>query len=32
MMEDRPGLLYHMIAWGKLRRYFSWRNLSDPSA
>lgn len=30
MMEDRPGIVYHMIAWGKLRRYFSWRNLSDP--
>ena len=30
MIEGRPGIRYHMIAWGKLRRYFSWRNLSDP--
>lgn len=30
MMQGRPGIRYHMIAWGKLRRYFSWRNLSDP--
>lgn len=30
MMEAREGILYHVISSGKLRRYFSWRNLSDP--
>ena len=30
MMEGKPGLRYHVISSGKLRRYFSWRNLSDP--
>jgi len=30
MMADRPGVSYHEISSGKLRRYFSWRNLSDP--
>ena len=30
MMEARPGLEYHVIATGKLRRYFSWQNITDP--
>lgn len=30
MMEGKPGVSYHAISSGKLRRYFSWRNLSDP--
>ncbi|HPY94840.1 MAG TPA: undecaprenyldiphospho-muramoylpentapeptide beta-N-acetylglucosaminyltransferase [Clostridia bacterium] len=30
MMEGREGLTYHVVSSGKLRRYFSWRNLSDP--
>ena len=25
-----PGVHYHVIQSGKLRRYFSWKNLSDP--
>lgn len=30
MMADQAGVRYHAISSGKLRRYFSWRNLSDP--
>lgn len=30
MLEGREGIAYHVISSGKLRRYFSWRNLSDP--
>ena len=29
-MVALPGIQYHCISSGKLRRYFSWRNLSDP--
>ena len=30
MMEGREGVSYHPVASGKLRRYFSWRNFTDP--
>lgn len=30
MMEGRAGVSYHPVASGKLRRYFSWQNLTDP--
>ena len=30
MIRDRAEIAYHPISTGKLRRYFSWRNLSDP--
>lgn len=30
LMEQRPEVHYHAIAWGKLRRYFSWKNFTDP--
>ncbi len=30
LLSDRADLTYHEIAWGKLRRYFSWKNFSDP--
>lgn len=30
MMASRAGVTYHVISSGKLRRYFSLRNLSDP--
>ena len=25
-----PGITYHAVKTGKLRRYFSWQNLTDP--
>ena len=30
LLAQRPEVVYHAIAWGKLRRYFSWKNFSDP--
>lgn len=29
-LVENAGLQYHGIASGKLRRYFSWKNFSDP--
>ncbi len=29
-MESIPGVTYHAVKTGKLRRYFSWQNLIDP--
>ena len=30
LLKGRPEVVYHAIAWGKLRRYFSWKNFTDP--
>lgn len=30
MMGKQPGVTYHLIPGGKLRRYFSWQNFVDP--
>ncbi|HSK68421.1 MAG TPA: undecaprenyldiphospho-muramoylpentapeptide beta-N-acetylglucosaminyltransferase [Candidatus Limnocylindria bacterium] len=30
MMGKQPGVAYHEIPGGKLRRYFSWQNFIDP--
>ena len=30
LLAGRPEVVYHAIAWGKLRRYFSWKNFTDP--
>lgn len=30
MIEGRAGITYHAISSGKLRRYFSWKNFTDP--
>lgn len=30
IVGTRDDVIYHEIAWGKLRRYFSWRNFTDP--
>lgn len=30
MMESQPGVIYHVVKSGKLRRYFSWQNFTDP--
>ena len=30
LLAGRPDVTYHAIAWGKLRRYFSWKNFTDP--
>ena len=30
LLQKRPEVIYHAIAWGKLRRYFSWKNFTDP--
>ena len=30
LMDGREGIIYHIISSGKLRRYFSLRNLTDP--
>ncbi len=29
-MKAVPGIHYHAVKSGKLRRYFSWRNFTDP--
>ena len=29
-MQSIPGVTYHAVQTGKLRRYFDWKNLSDP--
>ncbi len=29
-MESVPGVTYHAVKSGKLRRYFSWQNFTDP--
>lgn len=29
-LRSIPGIIYHGIKTGKLRRYFDWRNLTDP--
>ena len=30
IVADREGVTYHSISSGKLRRYFSWKNFTDP--
>ncbi len=30
LIEGRPGINYHAIRSGKLRRYFDWKNFTDP--
>ncbi len=30
LIGERDDVVYHEIAWGKLRRYFSWKNFTDP--
>jgi len=30
LIEDIPGIAYHAVSSGKLRRYFDWRNFTDP--
>lgn len=30
LMEKQPGVRYHAIQSGKLRRYFDWQNFTDP--
>lgn len=30
IIEGRAGIEYHAISSGKLRRYFSWKNFTDP--
>lgn len=30
LVGTRDDVTYHEIAWGKLRRYFSWKNFTDP--
>lgn len=30
LIAKEEGVYYHSVAWGKLRRYFSWRNFTDP--
>ncbi len=29
-MQSIPGIVYHAVKTGKLRRYFSWQNFIDP--
>ena len=29
-VENLPGVTYHSVKSGKLRRYFSWQNFTDP--
>lgn len=29
-MRAEPGVIYHAVKSGKLRRYFSWQNFTDP--
>jgi UDP-N-acetylglucosamine--N-acetylmuramyl-(pentapeptide) pyrophosphoryl-undecaprenol N-acetylglucosamine transferase len=30
LIKDMPGITYHAVSSGKLRRYFDWRNFTDP--
>lgn len=30
LVEGLPGITYHVVSSGKLRRYFDWRNFTDP--
>ena len=30
LIEKKPGITYHAVSSGKLRRYFDWKNFSDP--
>lgn len=30
LVADLPGVTYHSISTGKLRRYFDWQNVKDP--
>lgn len=30
LIEGLPGVHYYTVATGKLRRYFDWKNVSDP--
>ena len=30
LIEGRPGITYHAVSSGKLRRYFDWKNFTDP--
>ena len=30
LVGSRDDVIYHEIAWGKLRRYFDWKNFTDP--
>ena len=30
LIEKVPGVTYHAVQSGKLRRYFDWKNFSDP--
>lgn len=30
IVSERSDITYHVIASGKLRRYFSWKNFTDP--
>ena len=30
LLAQRPEVVYHAVAWGKFRRYFSWKNFTDP--
>ena len=30
MMSSIPGVTYHAVQSGKLRRYFDWKNFTDP--
>ncbi|MBR6525682.1 MAG: undecaprenyldiphospho-muramoylpentapeptide beta-N-acetylglucosaminyltransferase [Clostridia bacterium] len=30
MVADLPGITYHEVKSGKLRRYFDWKNFTDP--
>ena len=29
-IQSVPGVIYHAVKTGKLRRYFSWQNFTDP--
>ena len=30
LIEAMPGVTYHAVSSGKLRRYFDWKNFTDP--
>ena len=29
-LRNVPGVIYHGVKTGKLRRYFDWKNFTDP--